>query len=442
MMVGNPVIMVGNPAIMVFPFVSPLQTAIYLNSKRNTSEKIVMANWLENVVAKSTQNAEWRLIGSIGQWGDINAKDFNKQLATLEARHSSIDMVLHSAGGSINEGLQMYNRLLKSKSNINTDIEGIAASMASVVAMAGKRRRIAKYGRMMLHQGRNTVSGSGNHLIKKGEELNALNQQLAEIYAEAIKHKHPDRDADWVLANWLVEGVDKYFSAEEAREAGLVHEIYDPGLKGAPATASFDEMVAFYDNSLTNEEPEAQDEPTAEPKSITNRMKKEQLILMLAKQGITFEDTVTADGSEDAFMDALAGKIKQMKSEAAKASALQAKIEELEGSAFQEELTAAQADGRITAKQVPHYEKLADKFGNDEAIAALKEIEVADVDITLKRREKKPVDSTLSKERDAWNYQAWEEKDPDGLIALADDDPDKYKSILDAYDPEAKSNAK
>lgn len=418
------------------------------------SEKSMSNHWLENGIAsKDKQTAEWRLTGSIGQWRDIKSIDFNRQLASLEAKYSTIDMILHSGGGSITEGLQMYNRLLKSraKTEINTDIEGMAASMASVIAMAGKHRRMAKYGRMMLHQGRNSVSGSGNHLIEKGRELLQYNQQLAEIYAEAIKWKHPDRDAQWVLDNWLVEGKDKWFTASEALEAGLIHEVYDSGLKGAPASASYEDMVAFYDNSLAELELPEQKEPTKEPvaqKPKTSNqekhtMKKEQLILAFAKLGITFDDTVTAEeGNDEAFVAAISAQVKQLQERANQADKLQASLAEQNQKSFEDELQAAQKDGRIATKQVPHYEKLAEKFGSGEAIAALKEIDTPSADIELKKKAKKPVDATLSKEREQWNYQAWEENDQKGLMALADEDPEKYQAILADYDPQEESNAK
>ena len=402
-----------------------------------------MSNWLENVVAKSSSVADWRLIGSIGQWQEINSKDFNRQLSSLEAKYSEINMILHSAGGSIYEGLQLYNRTKKSKATIRVDIEGLAASMASILAMASDKRRIARYGRIMVHQGQSTTTGSGNHLIRKGEELNAMNHQLAEIYAEAIEWKHPDRDARWVMENWLVEGNDKWFTADEALEAGLVHEVYDSGVKGAPATASFDEMVAFYDNSLTSTEPEGGvDDPDPSKNSKKHTMKKEQLVLMLAKHGITFEDTIIAEGNEEALINALSGKIKEIKAQAAKADQLQASLDKKGSESFQVELTAAQKDGRITTKQIPHYEKIAEKFGNEEAIAALKEIELPSADIRLKPHGNKPVDAELTKEREAWNYQAWEENDPEGLIDLADTNPEKYQEVLANYDPAEGSNAK
>ena len=48
----------------------------------------------------------------------------------------------------------------------------------------------------------------------------------------------------------------------------------------------------------------------------------------------------------------------------------------------------------------------------------------------------------LSKEREKWNYQAWEEQDPKGLIELADSHPDKYSSLVESYNPNEKSNFK
>ncbi|WP_420581948.1 Clp protease ClpP [Reichenbachiella sp.] len=405
-----------------------------------------MSKWFENIVAKAGKPVEWRLIGNIGQWKDINAKDFNAQLSVLESKHSDIDMILHSGGGGIYEGLQLYNRAKRSKATINTDIEGLAASMGSALAMVGKHRRMARNARMMMHQGNGKVEGSGNKMIEVGKDLNALNETLAEIYAEAIQWKHPDRDAKWVMDNWLAEGKNTWFSGQEAFDAGLVHEVYDSNIKAAPATASIEEMVAFYDNSLTDiiDDPAAGlDDGSPHSNQNKNPMKKEQFILMLAKHGITFSDSATADGSEETFIGELSAKIKELKASADTAIKLQARIAELEGDALTEEITAAVKDGRISESQRGHYEKLASMTSNEEVIASIKEIPVPEAHIEVTpRQKKKDADGSLSKERENWNYQAWQENDPEGLIALADEDEAKFNALIEAYDPEQESNAK
>ena len=395
------------------------------------ANKSFMQKWLENVVAKSTKVVDWRLIGSIGQWREINSKDFNAQLSAIEAKNSTINMVIHSGGGSIYEGLQLYNRGKKSKAEINTDVEGLAASMGSVLAMVGKHRRMAKTARMMLHQGRDAVMGSGDQLIEAGKRVNQLNQTLAEIYSEAIQHKHPDRDAKWVMDNWLVEGKDKWFTAAEAEDAGLVHEVYDSGFK-APASASHEELVAFYDNSLTDTELTAE-LPESSNNQDTKSMKKEQLILMLAKHGITFTDAAVAEDGDEAFMAELTGKIKELKSDAAKAAQLQAKLEGDAEASFDKNLKAAVLDGRIGAKQEPHYRKLAEKLGFEEANAALEEIEpVADLHLErTNRKPAKPSGSGVSAERKDWSHKDWSEKDPEGLRAMMDSEPEAYEKLVD-----------
>lgn len=404
-----------------------------------------MSKWIENIVAKAGSPAEWRLLGNIGQWCEISPLDFNAQLTKLEANHSEITMILHSGGGSIYDGLQMYNRASKSKSTINTDIEGLAASMGSALAMIGKHRRMSRNARMMLHQGYGKASGSGNKLIQIGKDLNELNQILAEIYAEAIQWKHPDRDAKWVMDNWLIEGKDKWFSAKEAMDEGLIHEVYDSKLKAAPSTASYEDMVAFYDNSLvidTNDTPSTSLDGGLQTNQNKTPMKKEQIILMLAKHGITFDDSITAESDDTAFLSAMSAKIKELKADGAKLTKLEARLSELEGSTLTNEIDEAVKDGRISEKQRGHYEKLAEMTSNDEVIASLKDIPVPEAHINVTpRQRKKDTDGSLSKERENWNYQAWQENDPQGLIDLGGNDPDKFQELVDGYDPDQESNA-
>jgi ATP-dependent protease ClpP protease subunit len=391
--------------------------------------------WTGEILAKKERKAEWRLIGSISTWGDINPKEFNRDISKLEASNDEAELIIHCPGGSVFDGLQIFNRMNSSKLLINTNVEGLAASMGSVLAMAGTHRKMASTARIMIHQGTLYTKGSGNELIEQGKRLNQINETLAEIYAEAISHKHPERDKKWVLENWMVDGKDKWFTATQALEAGLVHEVYTGKLKDIPVKASFDEVVAFYDNSLVAlaQKNEGKEQPKGQN---DNQMKKEQLLLMLAGLGITFEN-VTAESDDDAFNSALKGKIAELQAKAKNTQALQARIDELEGNQLEDELDKAVLAGKISETQKGHYQKMADSMGKDAVVAALQEINVPSADIPTKKRIPKQTDSPIAAGREKWNLQAWEKHDPEGLEKLIEEDEQAYQALLDSYDPEA-----
>ncbi|MBU5386934.1 Clp protease ClpP, partial [Citrobacter cronae] len=97
-----------------------------------------MKTWY-TINAKAGGVATVTLYDEIGGFG-ITARDFAEELSTL-GRVSQIDLHIHSPGGDVFEGLAIYNLLKNHPARIVVTVDGVAASMASVIAMAGDRVR-------------------------------------------------------------------------------------------------------------------------------------------------------------------------------------------------------------------------------------------------------------------------------------------------------------
>lgn len=341
-----------------------------------------------DIIARTTQSAEWRLVGEISKWADITPVKFNDDLNRLESRYKHLTIKLHSGGGSIYDGLQMYHRLKSSKATIKIDVEGIAASMGSALLMAGSYRRISRYGRLMIHQGAGGVKGSASQIITYGEELRKNNDQLAEIYAEAIKWKHPERDKAWIMANWMVEGQNTWFSAYEALEAGLVHEVFEGGLTAAPsASFSFDEMVAFYDRTLTNN-------------TLSIDMETEEI---LAKYGLNAQSS----------NDDIVRKLRE----------LDQRIEDGKNDDIYDQIQACVQNGSITVIQAGHFTELVADGKGDTVASIMEGYAHVDPSIELKPRKKK-TDASKLDEKTA-SLDDFRREAPDRLK----DDPELYERL-------------
>jgi hypothetical protein len=127
-------------------------------------------------------------------------------------------------------------------------IDGLAASMASAIAMAGNKVYMAKNARMMIHQSSGGVYGNASTLKSYGDLLESINNTLAEIYSDktgiAVEKIHKD---------WMKDGVDKWFTATEALKMGLVDEIVDGKVKELPKKeekAELEDIAAFYEQQL------------------------------------------------------------------------------------------------------------------------------------------------------------------------------------------------
>lgn len=183
--------------------------------------------------AAQPRAAEIFIYGDIGEsWWDesIAASTFVKELAALDV--DTITVRINSYGGSVTDGLAIYNAMKRHKAQIIVEIDGIAASIASLIAMAGDRIRMAENALMMIHAPWGGLYGNALELRKYADVLDKHAEAMATSYASTT-----DKPVDEVL-QLLTDGQDHYFTAAEAQEFGLIHEI-TPAL---PIAAHVDKM--------------------------------------------------------------------------------------------------------------------------------------------------------------------------------------------------------
>lgn len=122
------------------------------------------------------------IFGVIGEeWDGLTSRDIAKQLEGLEPGKDEVLVRINSPGGFAYEGIAIYNML--KPYNPEIQIVGLAASAASVVAMAGESRHIATGAEMMIHNAWGLAVGSGKDMFAYGEHLKKLDSSLADIYA-------------------------------------------------------------------------------------------------------------------------------------------------------------------------------------------------------------------------------------------------------------------
>lgn len=191
-----------------------------------------------------SDHPEVLLYGSISEWGKIKAADFISNLKALEAKHTEVTFRIHSGGGSIFEGVPIYNAVENSKLKLTGIVDGLCASMMAVILQAFKTRKMVRGAKLMIHQGSAVISGGVKKIREEADLLETLNKDMAEIFA-----KRTGKTAEWVLENWMKDGEDKWFSAEEALREGLIDEVIDGKVKEA-TSSSFSEIAAHYDMEI------------------------------------------------------------------------------------------------------------------------------------------------------------------------------------------------
>jgi len=205
-------------------------------------------NWY-SISAKSAQNsAEVLIYDEIGIWG-IDAQQFVTDLAALDVAH--IDLRLNTPGGSVFDGNAIYNALKRHPASITSHIDGIAASMGSVIALAGDEVRMAANALYMIHNPWTLSMGDAAELRATADILDKLRDGIVGAY----------QDKTGETAEVLQSAMDSetWFSAEEAKAFGFVDEITTT--KKAKATASIKAAMARFKNApdLPDAEPGAED---------------------------------------------------------------------------------------------------------------------------------------------------------------------------------------
>ena len=158
--------------------------------------------------------------------GDINYSSAARvimQMLYLEnqKRGQEINFYINSPGGSVDDTLAIYDTMRFISSEVATYCIGRAYSGGSVLLCAGQegRRHILPHAKVMIHQPYGGVTGQTTDIQIQAEQIIKAKHTLAEIIA-----KHTGQDVEKVVADGER---DKYFTADEAKEYGLVDEVFE-----------------------------------------------------------------------------------------------------------------------------------------------------------------------------------------------------------------------
>lgn len=181
-----------------------------------------------------------------------SAEQFVRDFQQLEKDYDRINIHINSPGGSVYHAFPIFNILKASKKDIHTYNDGIAASAASILLLAGKKIHSAKNGMVMIHNALNIIWGNAEELREAADVLDKYDGVLASHYAEVSGKTKED-----ILAKYF-DYKDHWLTAEEALEEGLIHEIEDYESEDAPpsniANMAFDQVMNLYREKSTGKE--------------------------------------------------------------------------------------------------------------------------------------------------------------------------------------------
>ena len=151
-----------------------------------------------------------------GFFGGLTALDFSKELKALGGVRT-LNVFVNSPGGSVFDGVAIFNQLKRHSARVSVHIDGIAASIASVIAMAGDEINIAENGFIMIHEPWSIEGGTARDFRKVADQLDKINDTIINTYAS--RTGTPENAIADLMAN------ETWLNATEALEFGFVDQI-------------------------------------------------------------------------------------------------------------------------------------------------------------------------------------------------------------------------
>ncbi len=208
-----------------------LDTAIETIRRMRAQPEAAERDWYRINAKASSPKAVVHIYDDIG-WMGTSAKSLAGELKALDV--DEIELHLNSPGGDAWDGIAIYNTLRDHRATVAVIVDGVAASAASVIAMAGDSVRMNRGSQLMIHDAWGLVIGNAGDMVDAAAMFDKISDGMAEIYAAR---------AGGTVADWRkAMAAESWYTAAEAVEAGLA----DEQVENEPAEASARWNVAAY----------------------------------------------------------------------------------------------------------------------------------------------------------------------------------------------------
>lgn len=218
--------------------------------------------WYE--IKSKSDKAEIWIYEMIGEdfWsgGGVTAKNFQEDLTKIKSKQ--IDLHINSPGGDVFDGMAIYNLIRQHPANVTTYIDGLAASIASVIALAGDEIYMAENALMMVHNPYGMAAGEASDMRKMADRLDVVRGSIAKTYTSRTGKKEEEITPLMDSETWM--------TADDAMDLGFIDEVTEKmdmaacakfipimakaGFKHVPTFAARDAEKALRDAGFSRKE--------------------------------------------------------------------------------------------------------------------------------------------------------------------------------------------
>ena len=208
-----------------------------------------------NIQNKASETADIYIFDEIGMYG-VTAQDFIGEIKEL--KNTPINLRINSLGGDVFNGMAIYNVIKKREAKTTVYIEGIAASIATIIALGADEVVMSENSLFMIHNAWGGTMGDAKDMRKSAETLEKISTELTEIYMKKTGLSYD------VVSNMMDE--ETWLNSEEAYELGFVDTISD----AIKVAAKYD--VSKFKN-ITNEQVQNKLNININNRKMTNELK-------------------------------------------------------------------------------------------------------------------------------------------------------------------------
>lgn len=184
--------------------------------------------YFQVIASEKEDSADILLYGYIGQddWWDEDRKEeritdiaFIQKLSELESRYQRINIRINSPGGSVYHGDAIIAAIRNCKADIHTYNDGMAASIAAVIWLAGHQRHMSVNAKLMLHSTSTIIYGTAKDLRQAADQLDTFDAASVAVIAAATGMSEDD------VQEKFFDYEDHWYTAKQCVEIGVIKEI-------------------------------------------------------------------------------------------------------------------------------------------------------------------------------------------------------------------------
>jgi ATP-dependent Clp protease protease subunit len=345
----------------------------------------------------------------------ISYADFQAAFRQLEPFNTNCNIRINCLGGSILEGLAMYDMITASPMKCKTICEGVAASMAAILFEAGDERVMYPNSRLMIHRAQGGISGDADSIKAYADQVQSCEDSIKSILKDraGLSDKQVNDLMQSGVDTWITadDAVNKYHLADSIQPSAKTINITPQNLTGKKP----EEIYNLFYNELKNEN------------DYMNKLKA-SLVVLLATMGVkmSFDDTDEkfADEVEKAF---------KAKDEAV------TNIAKANSTVLVQQ---AKTDGKINDEEVEMFVNigttnypglvtmLGKLSGSTAAPATPATPGTTIINLNSGLKPGAGAQAAANDERESWTYLDWAKKDPTALAVMENAEPEKFDKLI------------